>query len=457
MDIKNRKILIAGLGETGYDTAIFLLGRGARVFVTEGRSGEKIGKKAAELSRMGARVETGGHTEEFARGAEILVPSPGVPEKSLPLALASRMGIPVLSEIELAYAFSPSRKIISITGTDGKTTTSSMLGLMFCKAGLPYVVCGNIGNSFIGEVENISPETFVILEASSFQLEKTVSFRPFTACLLNIDEDHLDRHVSFENYLSAKARMFFNQEKEDNAVINYDDSNCRNLSEKTRARVFFFSREKKQAKGAYASKGAIYASVNGAENAFSTLGMHARGPGNIENSMACVITSLLCGLDPAAIQEALSEFKPLAHRFEKVAEINGVLYINDSKATNPHSVMNALKSVVNGGKAILIMGGQNKNVSFEKLVPMVRARVKALVLLGEASETIEDGLKGSGVACFHVRDMGEAVRKSADKAEKGDWVILSPGCASFDMFENYKERGDVFKKEVELLQQASDN
>jgi len=451
VEIKNKKAVIVGLGETGYDTAFFLLKKGARVFITESGENESIREKAFLLSGMGANVQTGEHTEKFIQGAEIIIPSPGIPETSIPLAFAKKNRIPVISEIELGYIFSPSRKIIAVTGTDGKTTTTSILGLMFRNAKLPSIVCGNIGNSFIGEMENTGKDTFIILEASSFQLEKTKTFKPFIGCLLNIDEDHLDRHLSFQNYMEAKKKLFANQDERDAAVINYDDVYCRKAARNLCSEIFFFSQNGMPDRGAYLKRGKIISNVGGRKNVFETEKIAISGKGNNENIMAALIIGLICKIDTETLQKSLCEFAPLPHRFEKVKERKGIVFINDSKATNPHSVMNALRSIDKGRKAILIMGGQNKQVSFIKLVPLIKEKVKLLLLLGEASETIAEEVKNAGVPHIFVRDMKEAVEKGAKNASKGDTVLLSPGCASFDMFENYKERGNVFKKEVELL------
>ena len=451
MEIANKKVIVAGLGETGYDTALFLAGRGAKVFVTESGNSENIRKKASFLAGKGIRTETGGHTEKFISGARMLIPSPGISEESLPLDFARRNNIEVLSEIELAYIFSPSKKIVAITGTNGKTTTASILGLIFRKAKLPSTVCGNIGKTFIGEIDNIGKETFVVLEASSFQLERIRSFRPFVGCLLNIDQDHMDRHLSFTRYMEAKKNLFINQEESDRAVVNYDNACSKEIGGSLKAKTFFFSQEEALGEGAYIEGNKIVASTGRDKKVFITDRFKIKGRGNNENIMASILAGMICRADTGAIQDALDEFKPLAHRFEKVAEVNGVSFINDSKATNPHSVINALKSIEPGRQAVLIMGGQNKNTSFGQLVPFIKKSVRCLILMGEAKELIAKETESAGKPLIFACSMKEAVRKGAEMAERGDALLLSPGCASFDMFANYKERGDAFKKEVGFL------
>lgn len=451
MELKNKKTVVVGLGKTGCDTAIFLQERGAEVSVTESGDNPALREKARLLSQRGIKIEMGGHTEKFISKADAIITSPGVPDHSLPLKLAGKKNLPVLSEIELAYIFSPSKKIIAITGTNGKTTTASILGLFFHKAKLPSVVCGNIGNTFIGALKNLKKDTFVILEVSNFQLEKTKLFRPYIGCLLNIDEDHLDRHFSLANYIEAKKRIFSNQNKSDLAVINYDDYNCRAIGQNLKSKTFFFSQAAALEEGAYLKGNKIISVTGNSKAVFKKENIQITGRGNNENIMAAVLAGRLCNIEAEIIQDALYEFKPLPHRFEKTAVKKGVVFINDSKATNPHSVINALKSLEPGRETILIMGGQNKNVSFSKLIPLIRKHVKLLILLGEAKETIADQLSEVHIPRIFAADMKEAVRKGAENSKNGDIVLLAPGCASFDMFMNYKERGDVFKKEVELL------
>jgi len=322
---------------------------------------------------------------------------------------------------------------------------------MFKNSKLPFILCGNIGNSFIGEIDKIKEDTFVILEASSFQLEKIKTFCPFIGCLLNIGEDHLDRHFSFKNYLRAKEKVFQNQTEEDYAILNYDDPNCRKIGSQLEAKTLFFSQKKKLDKGIYKEGNKIILNLETEKLIFTTDKVKLTGKGNYENMMTSILSGFICKIEPDIIQKTLNEFLPLPHRFEKVGEKKGVVYINDSKSTNPHSVINALKSIEKKSKVILIMGGQYKQVSFKKLIPLIKKQVKLLILFGAAKEIIANEIKESKIPYLFVNNLKEAVQLGAAKAETGETVLFSPACSSFDMFKNYMERGNVFKEEVTLL------
>ncbi|MBN1445026.1 MAG: UDP-N-acetylmuramoyl-L-alanine--D-glutamate ligase [Candidatus Omnitrophica bacterium] len=451
MEIKNKKIVVAGMGKTGLDTAVFLAKRGADVFVTESSASEEVKKTATGLEAKGIKTETGGHTEKFMEGAAMLVPSPGVPDNSLPIRNAENKKIPVISEIELAFAFSPTEKIIAITGTNGKTTTTSLTGAILKEAGIPAAVCGNIGNTFIGEFDKLAPDTHVVLEISSFQLEKTKKFKPFIACLLNIAEDHFDRHFSMRNYTDAKKKIFANQAGDDFAILNYDDFYCMNIAKTLKSKTLFFSRGEISGKGIYLEGKTVFSKLNGSREIIEIDKTRLWGKGNSENIMASVLIGLLCGVEDDTIRKAVYGFTPLPHRMEKAAEINGVFFINDSKSTNPHSVINALESIEEKNNAVLIMGGKNKDISFVSVIPYFKNKVKLLVLLGEAKEFLHEEFKNCGIPLKLAGSMKETVSISFQNASAGDIVLFSPGCASFDMFKNYKERGDVFKKEVDSL------
>lgn len=451
MEIKNKKIVVAGMGKTGFDTAVFLAERGADVFVTENGSTEQAKKIASDLEKKGIKTEIGGHTEKFIEGAQMLVPSPGVPNNSLPIRYAETKKIPVISEIELAFAFSPTEKIIAITGTNGKTTTTSLTGAIFKEANIPSVVCGNIGNTFIGEFDKLTADTYVVLEISSFQLEKTKKFRPFIACLLNIAEDHFDRHFTMQNYIDAKKRIFANQTEDDFAILNCDDAYCRDIAKTLKAGTLFFSRKEIPEKGVYLKGKTVFSNMNKSGEIIDIKKTKLWGKGNSENIMASVLIGLLCGIEETAIRKAVYEFTPLPHRMEKVAEIKSVSFINDSKSTNPHSIINALESIEEKNNAVLIMGGKNKDISFVSVIPYFKNKVKLLVLLGEAKEFLYQEFKNCGIPLKLAGSMKETVGISFQSASAGDIVLFSPGCASFDMFKNYKERGNAFKKEVNSL------
>ncbi|HOL22427.1 MAG TPA: UDP-N-acetylmuramoyl-L-alanine--D-glutamate ligase [bacterium] len=448
MDIKNKKVVVAGMGTTGRESALFLSRKGADVFLTETKATEQIQKEASLLNKKGIKTEIGGHTEKFLAGMEILVVSPGVPDEALPVKYAESRNIPIISEIELAFIFSPTKKIIAITGTDGKTTTTALTGAILRKAGIPAVVCGNIGNPFIGELENVAEDVYVVLEVSSFQLERTKSFKPFIGCLLNIAEDHFDRHHTMKNYVEAKKKAFINQDKNDFAVFNYNDSYCREIAREVKAEVFFFGYNRMKEKGVYAEGDNIFSNIKDIEEIINIRKTKLWGKGNTENVMASALIGLLCDLSPEHIREAIYTFTPLPHRLERVGEINGVLFINDSKSTNPHSVINALDSIEDNTATILIMGGRNKDMSFSSVLPHFKKKVVLIILMGEAKEELAEEFKNSGVPLILVDTVKDAVRQAFKSAKSGNIVMFSPGCTSFDMFNNYKERGDAFKKEV---------
>jgi len=453
MEIKNKKVVVAGLGKTGIDTALFLADMGARTFVTESCGGENACRNASLLKEKGIECETGGHTEKFLEGAELFVASPGIPDTSLPVRYAKEKGIPLISEIELAFSFSKSRKIVAVTGTNGKTTTVSLTGELFKNAGLPCIVCGNIGNTFIGELDKIQKDTWIILEASSFQIEQTKTFRPFLGCLMNVAEDHFDRHSSMETYAAAKKRLFANQNETDIAVLNYDDNFCRDAVGEIKAKKFFFSHSAAGRKGVHIKGTEIFSNLSGKEEKIAEIsGTRLWGKGNEENMMASVLIGLLCGIsDKNIIRKTMNEFIPLPHRLEKVAMVNSVVFINDSKSTNPHSVINALDSIEEKNNTVLIMGGKDKKTSFAGVIPHLKNRVKMLVLLGETKEIIAEEFRDTGIPHETAGTLKEAVHTALRNTEPGDIVLFSPGCSSFDMFTDYKERGNVFKKEVQSL------
>lgn len=450
MNIKGKKIAVVGLGKTGYDVADFLLRKGAKVFITEEKEDEETCKKSQFFERKGATIELGKHTEEFLEGSDFVVISPGVSPASLPVRWARKRKIPVISEIELAYVFSCGRKIIGITGTNGKTTTSSLIFSLFKNAFKDVILCGNIGNTYIGELEKIKPETWVIIEISSFHLEFINTFTSFIGIILNITPDHLDRYPSMEEYAFAKGNLFKNQKENQWAILNQDDRWCMEIAKRIKGKKIFFSVSGKA--DIYVENGRIISDNTFYKgNIISINETKLFGCGNIENMMAAISAGLICRIDIETIKKTLKNFSGLPHRLEKVAEINGITFINDSKATNVYSVKRALESFPEDKKIILIMGGRNKGMDFSELSTLIEKKVKSLILIGESKYEIGKVFSKCKVKMDFVRSMEEAVRKGYAEGEKEDIVLLSPGCASFDMFKNYKERGDAFKKAVKTL------
>jgi UDP-N-acetylmuramoylalanine--D-glutamate ligase len=447
MEIKNRKIGIIGLGISGFDSSIFLIDNGANVYISEKNYNDEIKERIDILKEKGAKIEIGSHTEEFLKDVDFVVISPGVDERIENLDFLKKRGIPVISEIELAYNFSKSKKIIGITGTNGKTTTTTLLGEIFKNSNYKSVVCGNIGNTFIGEIKNIDEDTWVILEISSFQLEKIKSFKPYIACLLNIDYDHFDRYSNMEEYISAKKRIFENQDEKDFSVLNFDNYWIKRLLKEIKSKKLFFSFSK-IFNGAYYENGEIFINVDGKTRRIKTDKIKLYGKGNIENIMACSLISVLCGIEEDIVQKTIENFKPLPHRMEIVAEIDDIVFINDSKSTNPHSVRNSILSIDKKNKIILILGGKDKGFPYYQLKKYLKDRVKFIILFGEAKGRIKNELKSLNIPIETVESLRDCILLAKKIGKRGDTVLFSPGCSSFDMFKNYKERGDVFKKEV---------
>jgi len=448
MDLANKRVLVVGLGKSGVASALFLQSRGARVTVSDAKPQEQLGEDIPVLLDHGIAVETGGHGERTFRGQDLIVVSPGVPADSAPLVQARALGEPVIGEIELASQFLP-RNIVAITGSNGKTTTTTLAGEIVAAGRFPTVVGGNIGTPAISLVERAKADTVVVLEVSSFQLETIQTFRPKVAVVLNITPDHLDRHRTFEAYTNAKARIFENQQAEDFAVLNADDPTCAGLASRTRAQVFWFSNKKKEVKqGACVSDGRVlFRDAKGQHEIMLASEIPLKGGHNVENVLAAVCVGALMGCEPASIGQAVRGFKAVEHRLEYVATIRGVDYYNDSKATNVDATIKALESFP--ANVHLILGGKDKDSDYTQLNELLRQRVKRVYTIGAAAEKIESQIKG--VEIDHSETLETALRRAAATAAAGDIVLLAPACASFDQFRNYEHRGRVFKEAVHAL------
>ena len=448
MDLANKRVLVVGLGRSGVASALFLQSRGAKVTVSDAKPQEQLGEDIPVLLDHGIAVETGGHGERTFRGQDLIVVSPGVPADSAPLVQARALGEPVIGEIELASQFLPG-DIVAITGSNGKTTTTTLAGEIIAAGEFPTVVGGNIGTPAISLVERAKADTVVVLEVSSFQLETIQTFRPRVAVVLNITPDHLDRHRTFEAYTNAKARIFENQQAEDFAVLNADDPTCAGLASRTRAQVFWFSNKKKEVKqGACVSDGRVlFRDGKGQHEIMLASEIPLKGGHNVENVLAAVCVGALTGCEPASIGHAVREFKAVEHRLEYVATIRGVEYYNDSKATNVDATIKALESFP--ANVHLILGGKDKDSDYTQLNELLRQRVKRVYTIGAAAEKIESQIKGAEVD--HSETLENALRRAAVTAAAGDIVLLAPACASFDQFRNYEHRGRVFKEVVRAL------
>jgi UDP-N-acetylmuramoylalanine--D-glutamate ligase len=451
IELGGKKVLVVGLARTGIATALFCAERGAHVTATEARPEVEIADTAAKLRAAGVTLELGGHRAETFAEQDLIVPSPGVPPMTPALAAARAIGVPVWSEIELAWRFLRGR-LICITGSNGKTTTTSLIGHILETARLPVQIAGNIGTPLISRVDLSSDASFTVVEASSFQLESISKFRPDIAVLLNVTPDHLDRHGSIEAYGRAKARMFENQTEEDAAVINADDAVAPQYAP-SGPRVFYFSREKRVASGCYLRGDEIVFRCDGTETVLllrKDIGL--RGSHNIENVLAAAAAARLAGAEPVAIAEGVRTFAGVEHRIEYVATISGVEYFNDSKATNVDATLKALDAFP--GNVLVILGGKDKGSDYRILRQALRSHARMALLIGSAAEKIEAELAGV-IPVERADTLARAVEIAARHARPGDIVLLAPACASFDQFENFEQRGRVFKQLVRELEKKN--
>ncbi len=418
------KVVIVGLAKSGIEAARLLASRKDTVFISEFKNDKTTQKTVDLLVKEGVvrpeNVELGVHTDKFIKKSSLMVVSPGVRPDSLPIKLAKAKKIPVISELELAYTKCPaSTPIIAVTGTSGKTTTTTLIGQMLKAGGIDPIVCGNIGNPFSGEIKNIKKDSIIVLEVSSFQLELIDKFKPTAAVILNISDNHLDRHKDMEEYITAKCRIFLNQGEKDTLFLNKSDELLSEIAGAVKGpRVEFFNECK--------SFGARHNILN-------------------EDFLAAMSAASIMGVDETKMLEVIKNFKGIEHRLERVATVNGIDFINDSKATTISSVGWALKSLEEN--IVLIMGGRYKGGDFGLLKPLVEKKVDCIISIGEARPQIKSGLEGIR-PIFEAGSFNEAVSEGFKRAKKGGRVLLSPGCSSFDMFKNYEERGRIFKEIV---------
>jgi len=451
VELNNKRVLVVGLGKSGVASALFLRSRGAQVTVSDSKPQEQLGDDIPILLDHGIVVETGGHGERTFHGQDLIVVSPGVPADSPPLVQARALGEPVIGEIELAAQFLP-KNIVAITGSNGKTTTTTLIGEIIAAGGYPTHVGGNIGNPAVSLVDAAQPESVIVLEVSSFQLETIQTFRPKVAVVLNVTPDHLDRHRTFETYVDAKARIFENQHADDFAVLNADDPVCVGLANRTRAQVFWFSRKKEVKQGAWTSADRIlFRDSAGQREIMLVSESPLKGAHNLENVLAAICAGKLSGCNSKAIRETVRNFKAVEHRLEYVATVRGVEYYNDSKATNVDATIKALESFP--ANIHLILGGKDKGSDYTVLNDLLRQRVKCVYTIGAAAEKIESQVKDAA-EIVHAESLDNAVQRASANAQPGDIVLLAPACASFDQFRNYEHRGKVFK---ELVRQLAKN
>jgi UDP-N-acetylmuramoylalanine--D-glutamate ligase len=452
MELNGKRVLVVGLGKSGVASALFLKAHGAKVTASDTKSGDELRNEIPVLLDHGITVETGGHGDRTFRGQDLIVVSPGVPVDAPPLVQARSLGESVIGEIELAAQFLPG-PIVAITGSNGKTTTTTLAGEIMAAGGLPTLVGGNIGTPAISLAERATRETVIVLEVSSFQLETIATFRPKVAVVLNVTPDHLDRHRTFEVYTDAKARIFENQHGDDFAVLNADDPTCVAMAARTKAQVFWFSRQKEVERGAWVRDGAIvFRDTKGQREIMQVSEIPLKGAHNLENVLAAVCAGALVGCAAEKIRQAVHDFKAVEHRLEFVATIRGVDYYNDSKATNVDATIKALESFP--ANIHLILGGKDKGSDYSVLNDLLRQRVKRVYTIGAAAAKIEGQIisaKNGGPELVHAETLENAIRKAHAVAQPGDVVLLAPACASFDQFKSYEHRGKVFKEIVRGL------
>jgi UDP-N-acetylmuramoylalanine--D-glutamate ligase len=448
MELKGKKVLVVGLARTGAATVQFLAKRGAKVKASDAKTASELAPFLETLRNFPVEVELGGHTESFFLDSDLIVMSPGVPLNLAPVAKALAKGIPMIGEVELAFRFLR-RPLIAITGTNGKTTTTTLVGEMLKGGGKKVFVGGNIGNPLIGYVEGPQDEDWVVAEISSFQLERVAEFRPKISALLNLTEDHLDRYETFGDYVAAKKRIFARQKKEDYALLNADDPLVSALARGLEPQVLFFSARRAVSFGSsLAAEGIIFQGPNGTREEFDLSRIRIQGAHNLENLMAAIAVAKMCGCPREAIQKVMDEFPGIEHRLEWVRRLEGVSYFNDSKGTNVGSVVKSLQSFEE--PVILIAGGKDKGGDYGPLKDQIAGRVKGLALIGEAKERMFSALGGLTESA-KLGSLEEAVRWAKSKARPGEVVLLSPACSSYDMFANYQERGKRFKEIVNGL------
>jgi len=447
LDFNNKRVLVVGLGKSGIASALFLKDRGARVTVSDSKPEAELREQIPALLDHGIVVETGGHGERTFREQDLIVVSPGVPVDTPQLVQARALGETVIGEVELAAQFLRG-PIVAITGSNGKTTTTTLAGEIIIAGGHAAVVGGNIGTPAISLVERATPETVTVLEVSSFQLETIQTFRPKISVILNVTPDHLDRHRTFAAYTDAKARIFENQTSSDHAVLNADDPTCVELATRTKAKVFWFSRQKEVDQGASVRDGRIlFRDDAGQREIMQVSEIPLKGNHNVENVLAGVAVGMLMQCAPERIRKAIRDFKAVEHRLEFVATVRGVDYFNDSKATNVDATIKALESFP--ANIHLILGGKDKGSDYTVLNDLLRQRVKRVYTIGAAAAKIESQIKAEIV---HAETLENAIKRAAVNAQPGDVVLLAPACASFDQFKSYEHRGKVFKDVVKSLE-----
>lgn len=455
MDVNGKKVLIIGAGKSGVAASRFLAARGAVVALNDRKPFVDWPNEALRLKGEGVGLLAGEAPSWLLDQVELVVLSPGVPSKSIIARYADRAGAEVIGEIELAWRFLRGR-VVGITGTNGKTTTTTLIGKLLEEAGIPVQVGGNIGTPLISLVESSREDGWTVVELSSYQLETIKEFRPTVAVVLNLMPDHMDRYESLTDYGAAKHRIFRNQTAGDAAILNADDAIVASWARGLSAHVVMFSTERELEEGLFLRDGReLVARTYAGERVLLTREeMQLKGAHNVQNVLAALAAGLACGASPDSMRATVRRFAPVEHRLERVAEVEGVTYYNDSKATNVDAALKALEALAEEpGEIVLILGGRGKNAPYAPLAPLVREKGRKLVVIGEDADRIEEELKDFAPVA-RAKDMPEAVRLAHKAARRGDIVLLAPACASFDMFTSFEHRGRVFKEAVSRLRIA---
>jgi UDP-N-acetylmuramoylalanine--D-glutamate ligase len=452
MQIEGQKSLVLGAGKSGVASAEFLAERGAVVALHDKKPVEEWSEAARSLKESHNVGLIGGDMPSWLLDQiDLVVISPGVPTNTIPARYVDRKDGEVIGEVELAYRFMKGR-IVGITGSNGKTTTTTLIGELLKNSGIPTQVGGNIGTPLLDLAAASTEETWTVAELSSFQLETIKDFRANVAICLNVTPNHLDRYDSFTDYAAAKHRIFMNQTANDVAILNADDEITADWPNGLKANVSMFSVKRPLNEGLFLRGRDLICRANGKEKILTTRDeIFLRGLHNVENVLASFAAGLACGASPESMRQTVAEFKGVEHRIEFVAEIDGVRFYNDSKATSVDAASKALEALSDGnGKVVLILGGRGKNAPYAPLIPLIEKSVSALVLVGEDAENIESQLRGHA-DIIRADSMDDAVTLGFAAAKSGDAVLLAPACASFDMFTSFEERGTVFKSRVHSL------
>jgi UDP-N-acetylmuramoylalanine--D-glutamate ligase len=455
MELDGKKVLVVGAGRSGVAASRFLAARGALVVLNDRKEFIDWSNDALALKGEGVvKLLAGDVPSWLLDQVELVVLSPGVPTKSIPARYAERAGAEVVGEVELAWRFLRGR-VVGITGTNGKTTTTALVGELLKDAGVPTQVGGNIGTPLVSLVESSREDGWSVVELSSYQLETIREFRPTVAIVLNLMPDHMDRYETLADYGAAKHRIFRNQTGGDVAILNADDPIVSSWASGLEAHVVMFSTGRELEEGLFLRGRELVARTWSGERVLVTRDeMQLKGLHNVQNTLAALAAGLSCGASPDSMRESVRRFTPVEHRLERVAEVGGVTFYNDSKATNVDAAVKAVEALSDEpGRIVLILGGRGKNAPYAPLAPLVRRKARALVLVNEDADRIEGELKNFAPV-VRAADMPDAVRRAYRAAEPGDTVLLAPACASFDMFTSFEHRGRAFKEEVNALRIA---